>query len=363
MAVHFDPSPTLSPREYVLLVSGTMNPPHIGHIRLGLRGADALRAEGHRVRAICYLPVHDNYLVNKILAKQAGGGEIADADAIAVPMSERCGMLRALLKTEAESRVQDTCHVLDYEHADGVKEELAESPGYWAPKLRSGYLRTVPTTALIAHFAEHSPLLADGAARLAVVFGVDNLAGMSSWNSPETLLAKADLVLLARGMPRVPFGRDPSGLLGAVRHLEVRAPVPVTYQDTELFGGSCGSFLNRAAASEGALILLPPLDGEDETLSSTAIRTAVASPTAPPDGRAAQCATTLAQHGYVGEAMQQRVVKASASSAAALQAMTEAGVERGEWVAGGADAPHPQRAAKRAREGSELKKETGAVER
>ena len=34
----------LAPQDYVLLISGTMNPPHSGHVRLGLSAADRLRA-------------------------------------------------------------------------------------------------------------------------------------------------------------------------------------------------------------------------------------------------------------------------------------------------------------------------------
>ena len=61
----FEPSDSLPPSRYVLLVSGTMSPPHVGHVRLGLSAAAALRADGHSVDAICFLPVHDNYLCNK----------------------------------------------------------------------------------------------------------------------------------------------------------------------------------------------------------------------------------------------------------------------------------------------------------
>ena len=40
----FEPSDSLPPSRYVLLVSGTMSPPHVGHVRLGLSAAAALRA-------------------------------------------------------------------------------------------------------------------------------------------------------------------------------------------------------------------------------------------------------------------------------------------------------------------------------
>jgi nicotinic acid mononucleotide adenylyltransferase len=331
---YVDGDGSLAPREYVLLISGTMNPPHIGHVRLGLRAADRLRAEGHRVRAICYVPVHDNYLYNKVTLKRQSGKDVSVANTIAFPMVERCALLRALIDREPESGAYE-CHVLDYEHSDGAKSILAESPAYWAPKLPGGYLRTVPTTSLIAHFAEHSPLLADGG-RLAIAFGVDNLAGMSSWNSPRSLLGKADLVLLARGLSSVTFAKDPSDLLGAVKHLEVRAPVPVLYAGEELLGGRCGSFVNARAAGEAALLLLPPLDGDDQGLSSTAIREAISTSGDQPGTEQAAgtddaLATLLSLHGYPAS-MRGRLLATAADGAAATTAMGDAGKQRGEWV-------------------------------
>ena len=201
----FSPSGPLSTRRYVLLVSGTMNPPHIGHVRLGLAAAARLRESGHVVEAICYVPVHDNYLCNKVLAKRQDGKKLSVLDSIAFPMSERCALLKELLAGEPVEKTRD-CHVLDYEHSSGDASLLATSPGYWAPKLPVGYLKTVPTASVISSFAAHSPLMGGGA-RLGVVFGVDNLAGMATWNNPGALLAQADLVLLARAMPSIKFGK------------------------------------------------------------------------------------------------------------------------------------------------------------
>ena len=220
---------SLSPRKYVLLISGTMNPPHIGHVRLGLKAAEQLHSLGHMVSAICYLPVHDNYLCNKVVAKQKAAAALSVADQTAFPMTERCALLKGLLERE-KSPFISCCHVLDYEHSSGDAALLAESPGYWAPKLSDGYLKTVPTAALIAHFASHSPLMEAGT-RLGVVFGVDNLAGMATWNNPAGLLARADLVLVARDMPSVHIQRDPSALLGALRYLVLRTGVPVVHQE------------------------------------------------------------------------------------------------------------------------------------
>ena len=336
----FTPSSAPLPsRDYVLLISGTMNPPHIGHVRLGIKAAEKLCAEGHRVSAICYVPVHDNYLFNKVAFKQQSGEKTSLTDMIAFPMVERCALLKSLIEREPSGLHTNVCHVLDYEHTERVREVLAESPGYWAPKLPSGYLKTVPTTALITHFSEHSPMLVGGTKRLAIVFGIDNLAGMSSWNNPEALLSRADLVLLARGLSSVEFGRDPSGLLSAVRHLEVKSAMPVIFGGRELFGGQVGSFVNAtAAASEAALILLPPLDGQDEGLSSTAIRSALSarldedltskgSEAASGDA----LAETLGAHGYPAS-MSERIVETASRGAAAVAAMGEEGKRRDEWV-------------------------------
>jgi nicotinic acid mononucleotide adenylyltransferase len=164
-------SPAAS-RHYVLLVSGTMNPPHQGHVRLGLRAADALRAEGHTVSAVCFVPVHNNYMHNK--AATQGSGPLF------YPMERRCAMLKALVTAEGTAAA-DLCHVIDHE-GEHSEELLEESPGYWAPKLPAGYLRTVPTVRLIHHFARTSPHLQAAGVRLGLVFGVDNLVGMASWN-------------------------------------------------------------------------------------------------------------------------------------------------------------------------------------
>lgn len=348
------PAPALASRDYVLLVSGTMNPPHIGHVRLGLKAADGLRGSGHTVRAICYLPVHDNYLCNKVVVKQSASSSVAPADLIAVPMRERCALLQALLASEPAERTA-ACHVLDYEHTggDGL---LAESPGYWAPKMPGGYLRTVPTTALIAHFAANSSLM-EGGARLGVVFGVDNLAGMASWNDPDKLLARADLVFLARGMDKVSFAAQPSGLLNALRHLIVSSCVPVVHGSETLFGHQTGSFVNEDAAGEGALFMLPPLSGDDEGLSSTTIRHAIGqhAPGQPsasrqrtasglePAGQAdaqqgtkaaeahAALVATLAAHGHPASSLE-RLLEIAASGEGVVKEMSATGKKRGEWV-------------------------------
>ena len=210
------------------------------------------------------------------------------------------------------------CEVLDYELTHGGAL-LEPSPGYWGPRLPGGYLRTVPSAALIRHFAAHAPQLAAAAAeggggrrRLGVVFGVDNLGGMASWERPAQMLAQADVVLVARAAARVTFGADPSDLLGAIRHLAILAAVPVFApkrgddDDAPLFGPALGHFANGGAGGESALFLLPPLVGADEHLSSTKLRDALANGAAGGDA-------TLGAHGYASPAA---LVRSSAPTAA-----------------------------------------------
>lgn len=336
----FVASAALPPREYVLLVSGTMNPPHAGHVRLGITAADGLCKMGHTVKAVCYVPVHDNYLCNKVMLKRKEKGTVSVVESIAFPITERCELLKELLARETSERAA-ICHILDYEHH--ATSLLAESPGYWAPKLPDGYLRTVPTAALIGSFAETSPLM-QGGARLGVVFGVDNLAGMASWNDPGQLLARADLVFLARAMPRVEVPKDPSELLGALKHADIGAAVPIVHGEAELLGGALGSFTNEGASGDSALFMLPPLEGDDESLSSTRIRealaemvatTAAASSVAASDSgdgdAGASAVTTLAQHGYDGASLD-RLLGVVRQGEHVVNQMASAGRERGEWT-------------------------------
>ena len=69
---------------------------------LGLRAAERLQALGHTVSAICLLPVHDNYLCNKVAVKESSssGAEIPHADRIAFSMKERCALLEQVHAAE-----------------------------------------------------------------------------------------------------------------------------------------------------------------------------------------------------------------------------------------------------------------------
>ena len=119
----FTLTPSTAPprREYVLLISGTMNPPHCGHIRLGLHAAQALAAAGHTVASICFVPVHDNYLLNKLALtaqQKAAAGSAPAPPSLCWPLAQRCEMLRALLREE-DAPEAAVCEVLDYELTHG----------------------------------------------------------------------------------------------------------------------------------------------------------------------------------------------------------------------------------------------------
>ena len=342
-------------KQYVLLITGTMNPPHRGHVLIGLRAAAALRAEGHSVTAVCFVPVHDNYLCNK--------ARVSGRNTLFLNMAQRCAMLELLVRAEGEDAA--LCHVIDYEGEHG-SELLEESPGYWEPKLPN-YLLTVPTASLIRHFARNSPhMMISGSSRLGLVFGVDNLPGMVSWNRPSELLADCDLVLLARATPAVVFRSDPAELLGSIKRIvvaaTVRAPadpsparssaahmplqVPVRHSEATLFGDIAGDYANmdcRVASSQTVLYLLPPLAGEDEHLSSTLLRKAVSdhvaaladaggvdSAAAGIDVEPGEALQRIGQHGYVGDAAVSVLLASAAASERALAIAVREGEARGE---------------------------------
>eukprot|EP00913_Durusdinium_trenchii_P012829 g12045.t1 len=98
------PCGPLDTRTYVLVVSGTFNPPHRGHLRLGLFAKERLEKLGHQVEAVCFLPVHDNYMLNKQTLAAKSGSSGAE---VFYPMAARCDFLRALLRRE-EPRTERT---------------------------------------------------------------------------------------------------------------------------------------------------------------------------------------------------------------------------------------------------------------
>jgi nicotinic acid mononucleotide adenylyltransferase len=292
--------PAAEPTRYTLVCSGTYNPPHRGHALTGLHAAARLAARGHRIERLVFLPVHDNYLLNKLAAREASAGSStgdgaaapsaslgAASDAPHFPMSARCELLALLVETElarlpaSVRMVVGEVSVLPYEqtHADLL---MQDSPNYWGRILPGGYLRTVPTARLIRALASDGRLLAAGA-RLGLVFGSDNLAGMAKWESPAQLLASSDLVLVARGQPvgaggaGAVSGRDVLdlggegmlSLLGAVVGVDADANVDVGRPDGfEVEGGgemlAAGGGTESAQAWDVVVGEHPAPDGEGE---------------------------------------------------------------------------------------------------
>mmetsp|Transcript_5160 Transcript_5160/g.12517 ORF Transcript_5160/g.12517 Transcript_5160/m.12517 type:complete len:240 (+) Transcript_5160:121-840(+) len=218
---------------YVVLVTGTFNPPHIGHVKIGDHAVKHLQACGHTVRKVIYSPVHDNYVVNKILHKNKvksrvdakGDGSSSSSsssslpmpspDSLFFPMSERVRLLERMLKIsdeEASSHAAPSTRVersaLDYEHK---RPDLLQESRYWAERLPDGYLKTVPTAALVKAFSDE---YTKGGNRVAVVFGADLLAYMTKWKNVGSLFRSCDLLIVGRQVAKVSFTSDPKDLLG-----------------------------------------------------------------------------------------------------------------------------------------------------
>ena len=141
--------------------------------------------------------------------------------------------------------------------------------------------------------------------------------------------------------------QDPTELLGALRHAEIQSAVPVVYGDNTLLGCECGSFTNRGAEGEGALFMLPPLEGADETLSSTSVREAVSAkltptgsdPTAGEGAGSAGASSgsgsadeVLAAHGNSASS-QEKLFAVVKQGESAVERMAATGKAQSEWVA------------------------------
>ena len=163
---------------HVVLVPGSMNPPHRGHLSIALH---ACRYLAGTVEAIYLLPAHDNLLHNQCRA----GGDTPCWD-----VEARCEMLRGLIVDAAEDdRACPPIHVVAYE-SEHASQLLCNEPGEWAAHLPDGYCKTVPLAELLQHFAASS--LAQGA-RLAVVVG-----------TAHPVNAHADVLLLPRAREAAP---------------------------------------------------------------------------------------------------------------------------------------------------------------
>ena len=153
---------------HIVCVSGTFSPPHRGHVLMAIESARSLRKLGKDVAAVCFIPVHDNYLRNKVSSD-------AKED-IAFSSSQRVAMLKELIAEEQADDVK--CIALDWECEN--RHLLTESPGYWAKKL-PGYLKTIPTKKLLPAFQSTFVRNRFGKdAKAAWVFGMDNLENRTS---------------------------------------------------------------------------------------------------------------------------------------------------------------------------------------
>jgi nicotinic acid mononucleotide adenylyltransferase len=247
-------------REYILLISGTFNPPHCAHIKMGIRAAENVKRAGHAIKNVIFAPVHDHYLCNKA---------VAAGTSFCCPMETRIEILRALIAAEAGA---EGLNVVDFE--SNRPDLLEATSSYWRSKLPDGYLRTIGTCTLLENFSkEFCP--PGGRTRLGLVCGIDNLAGMTSWNSPAQLFARADLFLFGRGQATMEFTKDPTELLSPFAHFEVQYQLPVEYCGKPLFGTMLGQFDNASAVGTSSLFLLPPLAAL-EGCSSTSVRAEVA---------------------------------------------------------------------------------------
>ena len=330
---------------YTVLVSGSFNPPHLGHVRLGQRAAAHLSSRGHAVHAVRFVPVHDNYLANKAALNRRLASE-ARRDGRPVPppppplllMPERLQLLRELIAAEQPRSAGGVLLVADSFECSGAQGLLAESPGYWARALPAGYLRTVPSAALIRGVVDDEEegtlggRSCDAAAgkpqrhrRVAAVFGVDVFGSMVHWNEVQGIFASADLVIFARppqpqaaaearqGGERqqndeatspVHFAAAAAAPLGALMNAFARVAVehtgaPVVLEggraevavggeasggggEQTLFGHELGEFERAEGGSScaghggGLLSWLPAVGGAQTACSSTSLRAATA---------------------------------------------------------------------------------------
>ena len=123
----------------VVIVPGSMNPPHRGHLSIALH---ACRHLAGTVEAIYLLPAHDNLLYNQARA----GGDTPCWDVEADAAGEGCPPIVVV--------------AYESEHASQL---LCDERDEWAARLPDGYCKTVPLAGLLQHFAASG--LAKGARR------------------------------------------------------------------------------------------------------------------------------------------------------------------------------------------------------
>jgi nicotinic acid mononucleotide adenylyltransferase len=218
-------------KDLVVCVSGTFSPPHRGHIRMGIESAESLKKLGRKVRAVVFIPVHDNYLRNKVTS---GNEDIAFSS------EQRVKLLQHLIDKEPNDV---KCIAIDWESES--KHLLTNSPAYWAKKLPGGYLKTIPTSKLLPAFQNtwvHTKFGKN--TKAAWVVGMDNLEYMPTWNNVESIFRNSDLILMCRPKSNgddqnvVNLRSDPTSLLSSFStvHISSMASLKVYYNNKILFG-------------------------------------------------------------------------------------------------------------------------------
>ena len=236
------------------------------------------------VACIVFLPVHDNYLWNKLSPEAKG-----DSAPICHGMETRVKLLKEILRNE---KTDIECHVLPFERDQGAN--FLKKSAYWERKLGKDHLPTISSADLLLLFnkmwvAKHF----GSTARLSIVFGIDNLPWMPTWSNLDTLFSSCDLVLVRRLQASakakdadntVSFMADPTALLRSFRTVRVQSANPVSYNGKILFGTQIGESRPECCSPDATstLFLVSPLHGLPG-VSSTAVRRAIA---------------VLALHGY-----------------------------------------------------------------
>jgi len=322
-------------KEFVVLISGTMNPPHRAHVLLGINAANYLISQGHTVDSVHFVPGSDNYQWNKIKLKTNSTTELTMADKLTYSMSARVELLNVLISGEPApegfSLVAD-----DFEGT--IPECFEDSPGYWAKKLPDGYLQTISTATLIGAFAAKHP-----GKRVAVVFGADNLAYMPTWNHLDKIFSVSDLMVVTRGECRFPT--DPSVMLDQFDRVNLAAltePPQFTDHNGEPVLHLPPGKYEKNSSGVRTMFVLPPIDAL-ESASSTVLRKTILSHIQ--EGSCEGDVDQLARHGYPSE---KRAVLLEAGKEAVeqseqmLSATEKNGRELGQY-AGNSSEPSPKR--------------------
>ena len=234
-----------------------------------------------------FLPVHDNYLWNKLTLSAERKIARGDRAPICLPMDTRVKLLKAILGNE-ETDVE--CHVLPFERDQAAS--MLKNTIYWERTLGKAQLPTIATSSMLNLFSKTWVSEHFGpAARLSLVFGIDNLPWMPSWSNAESLFSNCDLVLVRRleqetsdADSAVSFRVEPSAFMRSFKTIRVDSINPIMFEGDILFGDRLGESTPKSCSPDATstLYVVAPLHGLPG-LSSTVVRRAI---------------KVLAQHGY-----------------------------------------------------------------